>query len=80
MDANWHPRGEVTYPNWKSAQPGDRVEHVRSHYRGTVVHAIVGTISSARYLVVDWDDVGFGITRGRVVAPAFDLKPVEDGS
>lgn len=71
---SWHPRGEPTWPDWKTAEPGTRVEHVRSGATGTFVRAIILGNSHA---VIDWDDTGFGVSRGRVVAPAFDLKVME---
>jgi hypothetical protein len=71
MARKWHPRGEPTFPDWRSAKPGTRVAHIRSGRTGTVVRPC------PTYLVVDWDDVGFGVSRGRTSAPAFDLKRVE---
>lgn len=69
----WHPRGEVTWPNWRTAEPGTRVQNVRTGRTGTFVQATSG------YAVIDWDVVHawqIGPSRGRVVAPAFDLRPI----
>lgn len=65
----WHPRGEATWPGWKKATPGLRIEHVRSGVRGTFRRAVV---TRNGYAVIEWDN---GHT-GRVVAPAFDLRPI----
>lgn len=67
----WHPRGTPTWPDWKSAKPGTRVEHVRSGYQGALVRAVHGRTQGARYAIIAWDNGA----RGRVVAPAFDLRP-----
>lgn len=86
MTKPWHPRGEVMFPDWRTAEPGTRVEHVRSGRTGTVVRPSPMAAARARggpdgggaaYLIVDWDDTGFGTSRGRVVAPAFDLRRVD---
>lgn len=70
MKNDWNPRGEPTWPNWKSAESGTRVEHVRTGRQGTFVQ--VGNPGKNAYAVVDWDTG----SRGRVVAPAYDLKEV----
>jgi hypothetical protein len=75
IDMSWHPRGEPTWPNWKSAEPGTRFEHVRSGRRGTFIKVDKNRNNGA---VVEWDDVGFGVRRTTVIAPAFDLRPVCD--
>ncbi len=69
----FNPRGEPTFPDWKQASAGTRVRQVRTGATGTVVR------NGARHLTVDWDDVGFGVSRGRVVAPAYDLEPIAPG-
>ena len=78
--SKWHPRGEPTWPDWKKAVPGTRVEHVRSGRRGTLARVVDGRTAGNRYAVVDWDG-GYSVTghtyRGRVVAPAFDLRPID---
>lgn len=85
MARTWHPRGEATFPDWREAEPGTRVEHIRSGRRGTIVRPSPMATARAKggpragggsYLIVDWDDVGFGVSRGRVVAPAFDLRVI----
>lgn len=73
----WDPRGEPTWPDWKQAQPGTRVEHVRSGRTGTFVRVGGQPGQKHNTAVVDWDDVGFGINRGRTVDPAHDLKEVK---
>ena len=79
---SWHPRGEASWPGWKSAEPGTRVEHVRSGRQGTFVRAVVRS-GSTRFAVIDWDATQpwqSGPSRGRVVAPAFDLRPVDSAT
>jgi hypothetical protein len=80
----WHPRGEPTWPNAKQAKPGQRVEHVRSGHRGTFVRfPRTQAGRSPGYAVIEWDGPkyknAFGHrAQGRVVAYAFDLRPIED--
>lgn len=69
------PRGKPIFPEWKQAKQGDRVRHVRTGREGTVKSVTVGQ-GSTKHMTVDWDDTGFGVSRGRVVAPAYDLEPV----
>ena len=69
----WNPRGEPTWPEWKAAPAGTRVENVRTGRAGTFVKVGMPGHRNA-YAVVDWD-TGF---RGRVVAPAFDLRPISE--
>ncbi len=66
----WHPRGTPSWPDWKQAKEGTKVVHVRSGMTGTFVRAVTA------HAVIDWDHPQFGIQRGRVVAPAFDLRPL----
>lgn len=77
MARTTHLRGPVNFPNWRKAAAGTRVQHVRSGRTGTFVTATGRSgVGSGGHAVVDWDDVGFGVTRGSVVAPAFDLRPI----
>lgn len=69
----FHPRGTPTWPDWKQAKPGTRVEHVRSGRQGTFVKCSRNRHNGA---IIDWDDTGFGVSRANCVAPAFDLRPV----
>lgn len=77
----WHPRGTPTWPDWKQGKEGQRVEHVRSGMQGTFQRAIVGKTAGTRFAVIAWDgQPGLGNGEpviGRVVAPAFDLRPIE---
>lgn len=84
MDSRaWHPRGEATWPDWKKARPGLRLEHVRSGRQGTLRRVVNGRTPGNRFVVIQWDndalgrpvEPGTGVT-GRVVAPAFDLRPI----
>jgi hypothetical protein len=73
----WHPRGEPTWPDWKKAKPGQRFEHVRSGRQGTFVKVSRNRHNGA---IVDWDPTypwqhGKPV-RANVVAPAFDLRPI----
>ncbi len=71
---HWNPRGEPTWPNWRKAKPGTRVRMVRNPaIEGTFVRPSKNRHNGA---IVDWDDRGFGVTRGYVVAAAFDLEVV----
>lgn len=66
----WHPRGEPTWPGWRTAEPGTRFEHVRSGAQGTFVKPSRNRNNGA---IVRWD----GLSRNsNVVAPAFDLRPI----
>jgi hypothetical protein len=67
---SWHPRGEPTWPDWRSAAPGTRVEHVRSGARATFVKPSRNRNNGA---IVRWDGLDRNST---VVAPAFDLRPI----
>ena len=79
MDRNWHPRGIATWPDWQSAQPGQRFEHIRTGARGTVIKPIIGKRGNGMHLSVEWDARnGFQPQRGNVVAPAYDLRPISD--
>lgn len=76
--AKYGPRGEPTWADWKNAEPGTRVRHVRTGATGTFVRkggGRPGAEHRVTHATVDWDDRGFGVSRGRVVAPAFDLEP-----
>jgi hypothetical protein len=79
MNAKWHPRGETTWPNWRDAPPGTRVEHVRSGATGTFVKPSKARNNGA---IIDWDPIEIaggipiGTRRGYVVAAAFDLRPI----
>ena len=68
----WSPRGEPTWPDWRRATPGQRVAHVRTGRLGTFVRGVGQKHAVA---VIEWDDAGFGVVRGSVVAPAYDLRP-----
>jgi hypothetical protein len=75
--AKWHPRGEPTWPDWKKAKPGQRVEHVRSGDRATFVAVSRHRNNGA---IVEWDPTHAwqaSPVRAYVIAPAFDLRPVE---
>jgi len=79
MKSDWHPRGTPTWPDWKKAQAGQRFEHVRSGRRGTFVKIARNRNNGA---VVDWDPVQVGAvmmpaSRANVIAPAFDLRPID---
>lgn len=63
-----------TWPNWRLAPPGTRFSHNQSGRLGTFVCPSQNRHNGA---IVDWDDVGFGITRANVVSPARDLTPLE---
>lgn len=78
----WSPRGDPTWPNWKKAKPGQRVEHVRSGHQGTFVRLPRTQAGrSPRYAVIEWDARPGTVMNkpvvGRVVAPAYDLRPIE---
>ena len=86
MSSTWHPRGEPTWRDWKVAPVGTRVRHNRSGRTGTL-RRVVGAerrSGGSRYAVIQWDndklgrpvEPGAGVV-GRVVAPAFDLTPIE---
>jgi hypothetical protein len=75
---NWHPRGEVTWPDWRDAKDGTRFEHTRTGRRGTFHHPDKNPHNGA---IVTWDPIeidGFELKarRSNVVAPAFDLVPL----
>lgn len=75
---SWHPRGEPTWPDWQKAEPGTRVAHVRTGARGRLVRVVWGTTPGTRYAVIRWEPRGFfGEVEGRVVSPAFDLRPLD---
>ncbi len=79
LDRDWHPRGKATFPDWKRARPGQRVEHVRTGAQATVIRAVLGKNGRGLHLAVLWDARnGLPAARGNVVAPAFDLRPVGD--
>jgi hypothetical protein len=73
MTTTNHPRGTPTWPDWKQARPGQRVQSVRTGWTGTVVKVKTGRAGSSGFAVIQWDRSG---STGRVVAPAFDLRPV----
>ena len=89
----WHPRGELTWPEWKEAQPGiTRVEHVRSGRQGTFLRWPKARRPGRApgYAVIEWDAPGgmreniftgvptsIGPSVGRVVAYGWDLKVVK---
>lgn len=76
-ETKWHPRGTPTWAAWKQGKEGQRVEHVRSGMRGTFQRAVVGRTAGATYAVIEWDpQPGWPPSIGRVVAPAFDLRPI----
>lgn len=74
------PRGEPSWPGWRRAKPGTRIAHVRSGRTGTLVR-VVGAgrrRGGGSYAVILWDPSP-GWPReetGRVVAPAYDLRPI----
>lgn len=68
-----NPRGEPTWPDWKKASPGTPVEHVRSGMIGTFVR-VSNPRSKNACAVVDWCNPRFGVVRGAVAAPAYDLR------
>lgn len=78
MTAAWHPRGVPTWPGWRDAPPGTRVAHVRSGRTGTFTR--VGGRGPHATAVIAWDPrppmFGGRPIVGRVVAPAFDLRPI----
>lgn len=69
---DWHPRGETTWPDWKKAKEGQRFEHVRTGAQGTFIKVAKSKNNGA---IVRWDG---GSERSYVVAPAFDLRPIEE--
>lgn len=69
--AKYGPRGKPSWPNWRKAPAGTRVEHVRTGATGTFVKPARCKHNGA---LVDWDDRGFGVQRGKVVAAAYDLR------
>lgn len=72
----WHPRGTPTWPNWKKAAPGTRVEMIGTGRQGTFVKASRNRHNGA---IIDWDPTPFSggkVVRGYVVAAAFDLRPL----
>jgi hypothetical protein len=68
-------RGEVTFPGWRDATPGTRVQRNGSGWTGTVVRVSVEPSGRRGHVTVKWDRSG---AIGRVVAPAYDLTPVEE--
>ena len=66
------PRGYTTgeptwtWPEWRKAKPGTRVRHNRTGRTGTFVRPNKNRHNGA---IVDWDDVGFGVTRATWSAP-----------
>lgn len=70
------PRGVPTWPHWRKAKPGTRVRTVRDHSgTGTFVKPSNSKHNGA---IVDWDDRGFGPSRGYVISPAFDLEVIPE--
>lgn len=71
-----------TWPNWRQAKPGTRVEHVSSGAQGTFVRwPATSPRRAPAYAVVDWDPRqpwhhGKPV-RGRAVAYAFGLRPID---
>jgi hypothetical protein len=76
----WNPRGEPSWPDWKKAKPGARIAHVRSGRTGTLVRAVVSGRGrgGGHYAVICWDPCPEWPHEaiGRVVSPAFDLRPL----
>lgn len=71
--AKWNPRGEPTWPEWRNAKPGQRIEHTRSGATGTFARwPVTHPGRNPGYAVIQWDN---GST-GRVVAYAYDLKVI----
>ncbi len=68
----WHPRGTPSWPDWKQAREGQRFEHVRSGAKGTFVKVSRNRNNGA---IVRWDAASDRTSY--VVAPAFDLRPIE---
>lgn len=66
----------ITWPDYREATTGQRFRVIKTGRTGTVVK--VADPRADFGLVVDWDDVGFGIVRGRVVSPAYNLEPIND--
>jgi hypothetical protein len=79
---------KVTWADWKKAKPGTIVRHNESGREGTLVKTVLPKRASARYAVVRWHNDKLGrptddeskMTTGRVIAPAFDLTPVDQQS
>ena len=70
-----HPvRGEPTWPEFRDAEPGERVRNVHTGATGTFIRWPVTAPGRKNpgYAVIDWDN-GY---RGRVVAYAFDLERI----
>lgn len=81
-----HPRGNPTWPEWKTATPGTRVRNVVTGYTGTLRRVSPGRRGGSagnKWALIQWDndalgrpvEPGTGVT-GRVVAPAFDLEVI----
>lgn len=75
---------KMTWPNWETAAAGTRVEEVTTKRKGTFVKRAgrngsgrVGDGCDRTGAVVDWDDVGFGVSRGRVAGACYCLRPIE---
>jgi hypothetical protein len=68
-------RGKPTWPDWKKAAPGTRVRHVQTGATGTFVKKDKNRHNGA---IIDWDDTGFGVSRGNVVSAAYDLEPITE--
>lgn len=67
-----HPRGEVHLPH-QQMKVGARVRMIRSGAEGTISYVVPRTRRVGYGCRVKWDSGA----EGRVVAPAFDLEPVE---
>lgn len=64
---------EVTFPEWRSARPGQRVRRNGSGWTGTIEKvnpAMVGGWG----VRVRWDQSG---AVGRVVTPGYSLSPID---
>lgn len=73
--AKYGPRGKPRWPDWRKAKPGTRVRVVATGRTGTFVKPSTNKHNGA---IVDFDDTGFGIQRGYVVAAAYELEPITD--
>jgi 2'-5' RNA ligase len=81
-----HPRGEPTWPGYKTDPIGTRVRHVKSKRTGTLVHRTMHHGGKrVMHVTIQWHNDALGRpvapgkgVKGRVVAPAFDLERLHE--
>jgi hypothetical protein len=64
-----------TWPEWRKAKPARVSGRTSTGRTGTFVQPSKVRSNGA---IIDWDDVGFGVTRSHVISPARDLAPIEE--